>query len=152
MLIETSGSNESHDTEKVSGFLECIMEEGLVEDGALAQDRKQGEKQHTLLLVVNSRTCCRPITTTPYTTTTTTTTTSTTTATTAATTTSKIKWYDTPPHALLLLLLLSPSAQEIWKLREQVPVVLEETGRVHKFDVSLPMNCFYDIVEDLRDR
>ena len=42
MLIETSGSNESHDTEKVAGFLEAVVEEGLVEDGALAQDRKQG--------------------------------------------------------------------------------------------------------------
>lgn len=42
MLIETSGSEEAHDAEKVGAFLEKVMEEGLVADGALAQDGTQG--------------------------------------------------------------------------------------------------------------
>jgi hypothetical protein len=47
---------------------------------------------------------------------------------------------------------LAAPAQEIWKLREMVPVVLEEVGRVLKYDVSLPMPVFYDIVTEMRER
>ncbi|KAI8325440.1 putative DLD2-D-lactate dehydrogenase [Martensiomyces pterosporus] len=41
VLIETSGSNKDHDDEKLGGLLEELMEEGIVEDGALAQDESQ---------------------------------------------------------------------------------------------------------------
>ncbi|TPX58086.1 hypothetical protein PhCBS80983_g03398 [Powellomyces hirtus] len=41
VLIETSGSNKDHDDEKLSAFLDHVMTEGLVEDGALAQDTTQ---------------------------------------------------------------------------------------------------------------
>lgn len=37
LLIETHGSNETHDQEKMEGFVEHAMEEGLVVDGVLAQ-------------------------------------------------------------------------------------------------------------------
>ncbi|KAJ3213222.1 hypothetical protein HDU67_003161 [Dinochytrium kinnereticum] len=37
VLLETSGSNESHDAEKVMAFLDGVMEDGIVEDGALAE-------------------------------------------------------------------------------------------------------------------
>ena len=40
-LIETSGSNTDHDTEKLEKFLEFAMEEGIVSDGVLAQDETQ---------------------------------------------------------------------------------------------------------------
>jgi hypothetical protein len=40
----------------------------------------------------------------------------------------------------------------MWKLRELIPVAMEEKGRVLKYDVSLPMPVFYDIVHDLRHR
>jgi (R)-2-hydroxyglutarate---pyruvate transhydrogenase len=40
-LIETSGSNKEHDDAKLERFLEYVMEEGLVEDGVLAQDETQ---------------------------------------------------------------------------------------------------------------
>lgn len=43
MLIETSGSDEGHDGDKVGRFLETAMEQGLVADGALAQDATQGD-------------------------------------------------------------------------------------------------------------
>jgi FAD/FMN-containing dehydrogenase len=43
MLIETSGSDEAHDGDKVGRFLEMAMEQGLVADGALAQDATQGD-------------------------------------------------------------------------------------------------------------
>jgi len=41
ILVETHGSNEAHDTEKLNGFLERAMGEGLVTDGTVAQDTTQ---------------------------------------------------------------------------------------------------------------
>jgi len=40
-LIETSGSNSEHDSEKLENFLEHVMGEGIVSDGVLAQDETQ---------------------------------------------------------------------------------------------------------------
>jgi FAD/FMN-containing dehydrogenase len=40
-LIETSGSNAEHDTEKLEKFLEHVMGEEIVSDGVLAQDETQ---------------------------------------------------------------------------------------------------------------
>ena len=40
-LIETSGSNSDHDSEKLESFLENVMGEGIVSDGVLAQDETQ---------------------------------------------------------------------------------------------------------------
>ena len=40
-LIETSGSNSDHDSEKLESFLEYVMGEGIVSDGVLAQDETQ---------------------------------------------------------------------------------------------------------------
>ncbi|KAJ1634002.1 D-2-hydroxyglutarate dehydrogenase [Pavlovales sp. CCMP2436] len=41
MLIEVSGSNEEHDSAKLTGFLEHVMEAGMVSDGTLAADSTQ---------------------------------------------------------------------------------------------------------------
>ena len=40
-LIETSGSNTDHDSEKLEAFLEHVMSEEIVSDGVVAQDGKQ---------------------------------------------------------------------------------------------------------------
>ena len=40
-LIETSGSNSDHDSEKLQAFLEHVMGEEIVADGVLAQDQTQ---------------------------------------------------------------------------------------------------------------
>jgi FAD/FMN-containing dehydrogenase len=40
-LVETSGSNPDHDTEKLEHFLENLMAEDIVSDGVLAQDKAQ---------------------------------------------------------------------------------------------------------------
>ncbi|XTI87012.1 FAD-binding domain-containing protein [Cenococcum geophilum] len=40
-LIETSGSNTDHDSEKLQNFLEHVMETSVVSDGVLAQDQTQ---------------------------------------------------------------------------------------------------------------
>lgn len=40
-LIETSGSNSDHDSEKLQAFLEDVMEKEIVSDGVLAQDQTQ---------------------------------------------------------------------------------------------------------------
>lgn len=41
VLIETSGSNRDHDMEKLETFLGNAMEDGLVDDGIIAQDETQ---------------------------------------------------------------------------------------------------------------
>lgn len=38
VLVEVSGSHETHDREKLDGFLERVMEEGCVCDGTVAED------------------------------------------------------------------------------------------------------------------
>jgi len=40
-LVETSGSNSDHDSEKLQAFLEHVMGEGIVEDGVLAENQTQ---------------------------------------------------------------------------------------------------------------
>ncbi|QDZ18998.1 FAD-binding domain-containing protein [Chloropicon primus] len=41
VLLETSGSNEDHDNEKLHAFLEAALESGAISDGAVAQDGTQ---------------------------------------------------------------------------------------------------------------
>ena len=82
VLIETSGSNEVHDQEKLTNFLETCMMEDIISDGIIAQDYTQ--------------------------------------------------------------------QQQLWSLRENVPVAMADQYRVHKYDVSLPMEFYYTIVEELR--
>ncbi|KAH9326716.1 hypothetical protein KI387_006894, partial [Taxus chinensis] len=41
ILIETTGSNESHDKAKLDAFLESSIEKGLITDGSVAQDLNQ---------------------------------------------------------------------------------------------------------------
>lgn len=43
VLIETGGSDAEHDQDKMTRFLEKVMNDGLVSDGILAQDQKQQE-------------------------------------------------------------------------------------------------------------
>ena len=38
VLVEVSGSQESHDREKLNWFLERVMEDGYVSDGTVATD------------------------------------------------------------------------------------------------------------------
>ena len=40
-LIETSGSDTDHDEEKLSKFMEWLMNEGLVQDGTIAMDKQK---------------------------------------------------------------------------------------------------------------
>lgn len=92
VLIETSGSDAQHDTEKLTRFLENIMNDGLVEDGILAQDQRQ--------------------------------------------------------------------QAELWARREGIPetsskqqsLKTKSYGQVHKFDLSLPLDKYYRIVELLREK
>ncbi|XP_054730773.1 D-2-hydroxyglutarate dehydrogenase, mitochondrial [Anastrepha obliqua] len=42
--------------------------------------------------------------------------------------------------------------QEIWKLRELVPVALVEDGFCFKYDISLPLREFYHIVDVMKER
>jgi D-lactate dehydrogenase (cytochrome) len=41
MLIETSGSNTEHDQTKLTQFLDTAMEQGILQDGTVAQDATQ---------------------------------------------------------------------------------------------------------------
>lgn len=38
VLVETSGSRDTHDQDKLNSFLETVMEEGYVSDGTVATD------------------------------------------------------------------------------------------------------------------
>ncbi|XP_071709493.1 D-2-hydroxyglutarate dehydrogenase, mitochondrial isoform X2 [Rutidosis leptorrhynchoides] len=84
VLIETTGSNESNDKEKLEAFLLHAMESGLVTDGAIAQDFNQ--------------------------------------------------------------------SSSFWHIREGVPEALMKAGAVYKYDLSLPVDKMYDIVEEMRTR
>ncbi|CAO3630735.1 unnamed protein product [Cunninghamella blakesleeana] len=41
ILIETSGSNKDHDDQKLNSYLEQMMENGIAQDGVVAQDKQQ---------------------------------------------------------------------------------------------------------------
>ncbi|KAK9450815.1 uncharacterized protein V1518DRAFT_411781 [Limtongia smithiae] len=41
VLVETSGSSPAHDEEKLQNYLEGLLEDGVIEDGVVAQDESQ---------------------------------------------------------------------------------------------------------------
>ncbi|KAK6150619.1 hypothetical protein DH2020_015551 [Rehmannia glutinosa] len=84
ILIETTGSMESHDKEKLESFLLQSMENGLLNDGVLAQDVNQ--------------------------------------------------------------------ASSFWRIREGIPEALMKAGAVYKYDLSLPPEKMYNLVEEMRER
>ncbi|CAG9771240.1 unnamed protein product [Ceutorhynchus assimilis] len=84
MLIETHGSNNEHDQEKLNGFLEDVMGNGLVLDGTVTNEP------------------------------------------------SKMK--------------------NIWDLRERITEGFIQDGYVFKYDVSLPIENFYSLVPEMRQR
>lgn len=84
VLIETTGSLESHDKEKLEAFLLQSIESGLLTDGALAQDINQ--------------------------------------------------------------------ASSFWRIREGIPEALMKAGAVYKYDLSIPVDKMYDLVETMRGR
>lgn len=84
ILIETTGSDESYNREKLEAFLLSSMEGGLISDGVLAQDINQ--------------------------------------------------------------------ASSFWRIREGVPEALMKAGAVYKYDLSLPVEKMYDLVDDMRIR
>lgn len=40
----------------------------------------------------------------------------------------------------------------MWSLRERIAEALVVDGYTYKYDISLPLPCWYDIVEDFRER
>ncbi|XP_042494676.1 D-2-hydroxyglutarate dehydrogenase, mitochondrial [Macadamia integrifolia] len=84
VLIETTGSDESYNKEKLEAFLLGSMEGGLISDGVVAQDINQ--------------------------------------------------------------------ASSIWRIREGVPEALVRAGAVYKYDLSLPVEDMYSLVEEMRLR
>uniref|UniRef100_A0A7C9F3D8 FAD-binding PCMH-type domain-containing protein n=2 Tax=Opuntia streptacantha TaxID=393608 RepID=A0A7C9F3D8_OPUST len=82
VLIETTGSDESYDREKLEKFLFGLMEGGLVSDGVIAQDINQ--------------------------------------------------------------------VSSFWRIREGIPEALMKSGAVYKYDLSLPLEKMYDLVEEMR--
>lgn len=84
MVVETSGSNNNHDEEKLNMFLEHMMEQGVVLDGIVAN----------------------------------------------------------APSKLA----------ELWQLRERIGPALQEDGYVYKYDISLPLDVFYDSVLVMKER
>ncbi|KAE8446185.1 hypothetical protein EG329_012410 [Mollisiaceae sp. DMI_Dod_QoI] len=83
-LIETSGSNSEHDTEKLEKFLGYVMEKEIVLDGVVAQDETQ--------------------------------------------------------------------VKALWGWREGIPECLGHWGGVYKYDLSIPINELYSLVDDVREK
>ncbi|OTA66762.1 FAD linked oxidase [Hypoxylon sp. EC38] len=83
-LIETSGSNSEHDSEKLEKFLEDIMSKEIVSDGVVAQDETQ--------------------------------------------------------------------FKSLWSQREGITETLGHWGGVYKYDLSIPIEDMYKLVEDVRKR
>jgi FAD/FMN-containing dehydrogenase len=84
VLVETSGSHEDHDQQKLNIFLEELLSRDYIEDGIVATDI------------------------------------------------SKMKL--------------------IWSLRESIAEALLKEGVTYKYDVSLPLNCLYELVEEMKQR
>ncbi|XP_010275534.1 PREDICTED: D-2-hydroxyglutarate dehydrogenase, mitochondrial [Nelumbo nucifera] len=84
VLIETRGTDESYDKEKLEAFLLRSMEGGLIADGVVAQDINQ--------------------------------------------------------------------ASSFWRIREGLSEALVKAGAVYKYDLSLPIEKMYSIVEEMRLR
>jgi D-2-hydroxyglutarate dehydrogenase len=84
MVVETSGSNEKHDYEKLEIFLESAMESGIITNGAVAQDGSQ--------------------------------------------------------------------FNAFWRIREGIPEALTTYKAMYKYDLSIPLETMYDLVEEMRDR
>ncbi|OVA06188.1 FAD-linked oxidase [Macleaya cordata] len=84
VLIETTGSDESYDKEKLEAFLLRSMEGGLISDGVVAQDINQ--------------------------------------------------------------------ASSFWRIREGITEALMKAGAVYKYDLSLPVEKMYKLVEEMRLR
>ena len=53
---------------------------------------------------------------------------------------------------LLLLMLLLLMLQKLWLLRESITVALLDDGYNYKYDISLPLHSYYDIVDVMRAR
>ncbi|CAN8328026.1 unnamed protein product [Cochlearia groenlandica] len=84
ILIETTGTGETYDREKLEAFLLKSLEQGLVSDGVIAQDINQ--------------------------------------------------------------------ASSFWRIREGITEALQKAGAFYKYDLSLPVEEIYNIVNDLRGR
>lgn len=84
VLIETTGSDESSDKQKLEAFLLHSMENELISDGVLAQDINQ--------------------------------------------------------------------ASSFWRLREGITEALMRVGAVYKYDLSIPLENLYNLVEEMRSR
>jgi len=84
IVLETSGSNEAHDNEKLHSFLESAMEADMVTNGAVAQDGSQ--------------------------------------------------------------------FQSFWRIREGVPEALTSYKAMYKYDLSIPLQTMYTLVEEMRQR
>ncbi|KAF1986521.1 D-lactate dehydrogenase 2 mitochondrial precursor [Aulographum hederae CBS 113979] len=83
-LIETSGSNSDHDSEKLNTFLEHVMGEEIVKDGVVGQDQTQN--------------------------------------------------------------------LDLWACREGVPETLGHWGGVYKYDLSVPIEELYQLVDETREK
>jgi FAD/FMN-containing dehydrogenase len=42
--------------------------------------------------------------------------------------------------------------QTIWQMREGIAEAAGKTGKVYKYDLSLPLDVMYEVVEDVRER
>ncbi|WVR05081.1 hypothetical protein IAU60_002093 [Kwoniella sp. DSM 27419] len=83
-LVETGGSDATHDQEKLSSLFESLLSSSLILDGVLAQDTTQ--------------------------------------------------------------------IRDLWKVRESCPEALSKSGKAYKYDLSVPVDKMYELVERMRQQ
>jgi len=148
MLIEVSGSNEEHDSAKLTGFLEHVMESGMVTDGTLAADSTQmaGARTPHLHAALPCRSPCR--------------------AARGCTWLWPRRWANCRArccelHNARSRVSRAPRVRHahrprvpagVWRIREGISEALSKAGAVYKYDISLPLPQLYQLVEDMRAR
>ncbi|KAL7990809.1 hypothetical protein Chor_014239 [Crotalus horridus] len=151
VLIETSGSNSTHDEEKLSHFLEHVMGSDLVADGTLASEGKKIKKvcqSYWKSVIPNVPPIpdlyTRPFGPKSYS--------DDVFCASIAAQCAHLNEYNNASVVLLLPNNIFGQLQALWALRERITEALTCDGVVYKYDISLPVEKLYDLVTDMKVR
>lgn len=125
ILIETSGSNNAHDEEKLSNFLTTCMNENIILDGMTTSEPSK-MKVRWWIVMLQSQEGYDDRVVEGY-----------------------VYWKEL---SFLFQNRTFVCTQVLWSIRESITQSLLKDGYSYKYDVSVPLEMFYQIVIDLRKR
>jgi hypothetical protein len=129
ILIETSGSNNAHDEEKLNNFLTTCLNENVILDGMTTSEPSKMKVGWSRIGVrkdceyLKRKTC-----------------------------EDQVDWDSTEKGWLLFEKQMFVFTQVLWSVRESITNSLLKDGYSYKYDVSVPLEMFYQIIIDLRER